>query len=153
MAPKYSGGRRFNFSWVHEVNVSYMSASLMLYFTRVHTTLHRKIAVKQRAHYQMSWMSFPCTAAAVCSCKWWHNLRWWKCPFCAFCLTPNDCCKLNRSCFSALMGANRKLRMVIVQITWKLLPLPPFYGTSSALKTGVPLRSTVRLHIKGNVSP
>lgn len=97
-------------------------------------------------------MSFTSTATAVCSCKWCHRLRWSKCPFQVLCLSPNDCCKLNSARFGALMGANRKLRMVIVQIICTLL-LPPFYGPSSALKTNVLLSSMVRLHINGSISP
>lgn len=49
-------------------------------------------------------------------------------------------------------GANRKLGMVIVQITCSLLLLPLFYGPSSALKTDMPPRSTVSLHTSSGVS-
>lgn len=56
----------------------------------------------------------------------------------ACCLTPNDCCKLNSARFAALMGANRKLRMVTVHITCTLPLLPPFYGPNSTLKTDIP---------------
>lgn len=87
----------------------------------------------------------------MCSCEGWHSPRWSKCPFSAFGLAPNDCCKLTSECFNALMGANRKLRMVITQITCTLLLLPPLYGPSSALKTDVPLHSTVKIHISGGV--
>lgn len=87
----------------------------------------------------------------MCSSKGWHRPRWSKCPFSAFGLAPNDCCKLTSECFNALMGANRKLRMVITQITCPLLLLPPLYGPSSALKTDVPLHSTVKIRLSGGV--
>lgn len=155
MAPKYPSGCVLA---IDSALVGFMrslfplSASLMFYFTWVHITLHRKIAVKQGAHYQPLDELYS-HSRCVCSCKWCHRLRWSKCPFYLFCLSPNDGCKLNSACFGALMGANRKLKMVIVQITCTLLLLPSFYGPSSALKTDVPLRSTARVHINSSISP